>query len=142
MKRLVRLIVVVSGAAGLMGGVLTPATLANAQCVRRYRDLGIPAYDRRVIVEHYHYVSCTEAARVGSAVADAYERGLPIAELPPPPAGVPGGQGRTFTVHTRRYGTYTCRLTARGSDFVEGRCRRGRRFTSFLSLNHYYVHGQ
>jgi hypothetical protein len=115
---------------------------AGAHCERRYRDLQIPAYDRRIVIHQYRHVSCTTAARVASATADAYERGLPTVDLPPPPAGVPGGKGHTFTVRTRRYGTYSCRLTARGSDFVEGRCRQGPRFVGFLDLDHYWVHGK
>lgn len=137
-----RTLVMASVTVGVLMGVLGSAASARARCVRRYRDLALPVYDRRVTVSHYHHLSCDSAARMGSAVADAYERGLPLADYPPPPLGVPGGQGRTFRVHTRRYGTYTCRMTARGSDFVVARCRRGVRFTSFESDNHWFLHGQ
>lgn len=136
-----RLVMLTGVAAAMMGSAVVPAA-AQARCERRYRDLQLRVYDRRVIVHQYRHLSCGTAARVASATADAYERGLPTADLPPPPSGVPGGQGRTFSVHSRRYGTYTCRLTARGSDFVEGRCRRGSRFVGFLSLNHYWLHGR
>ena len=129
--------------AGVLLGVFGGAAVASAKCERRYQDLAIPIYDRLVTVYHYHHLSCGSAARIGSAVADAYERGLPLADYPPPPApGEIGGQGHTFKVHTRRYGTYTCRMTGRGSDFVIARCRRGVRFTSFYAGLHAYLHGQ
>jgi hypothetical protein len=115
---------------------------ASVRCQRRYRDLGVPVYDRLVIVYARRHLTCSHAARVGSAVADAYERGLPLADYPPPVApGFPGGNSRPFRVHTRRYGTYTCRMTARGSDFVAARCRRGARFVRFASENHDFLHG-
>jgi len=125
----------------VMVGALTPASAA-ARCERRYRDLALPVYDRRVTVSNYQHLSCGSAARIGSAVADAYERGLPLADYPPAPPGYVSGQGHAFRVHTRRYGTYTCRMTLRGSDFVRARCRRGPRFLSFESDNHWYLHGQ
>jgi hypothetical protein len=134
--------VIPAGASASARTRMAPRASASAHCERRYRDLQIPSYDRRIVIHQYRHVSCTTAARVASAAADAYERGLPTAELPPPPAGVPGGKGHTFTLRTRRYGTYSCRLTARGSDFVEGRCRRGQRFVGFLDLDHYWVHGK
>jgi hypothetical protein len=99
-------------------------------------------YDRRVTVDYYHHFSCGAAARVASATSDAYERGLPLADYPPPPPGVPGGQSRTFKVHTRKYGTYTCRMTERGSDFIQARCRQGVRFSSFVVEGHWWLHGQ
>ena len=138
-----RMLATASVMVGVLVGVFGGAAAASAKCVRRYRDLAIPIYDRRVTVDHYHHLSCGSAARIGSAVADAYERGLPSADYPPPPApGFPGGQSRTFKVHTRRYGTYTCRMTARLSDTVVARCRRGKRFTSFSDSLHAYLHGQ
>ena len=137
----IRVLAMASVTAGVLLGVFGGAA-ASASCVRRYRDLAQPIFDRRITVHHYHHLSCTAASRVGSAVADAYERGLPLADYPPPPSGVPGGQGRTFKVHSRAYGTYTCRMTGRGSDFVIARCRRGTRFTSFESDDQWFIHGQ
>ena len=122
--------------------VAGPAS-AGARCQRRYRDLALPEYDRLVVVYERRDLTCFQASRVGSAVADAYERGLPVADYPPPPPprGVPGGRGRPFRVHTRRYGTYSCKMTARGSDFVSAHCRRGMRYVRFTSLNHWFLHG-
>lgn len=125
-----RVLVVASVMVGLLMGALGSRAGAASRCERRYRDLALPVYDRVVTAFHYHHLSCGSAARIGSAVADAYERGLPPADYPPPPNGVPGGQGHTFKVPTRKYGTYTCRMTERGSDFVGARCRRGARFVS------------
>ena len=96
----IRVLAMASVTAGVLLGVFGGAA-ASAKCVRRYRDLAQPIFDRRITVHHYHHLSCTAASRVGSAVADAYERGLPLADYPPPPSGVPGGQGRTFKVHSR-----------------------------------------
>jgi hypothetical protein len=115
---------------------------ANAHCQRRYRDLALPVYDRLVMVSHWRNFTCSRASRVANAVADAYERGLPLVDYPPPPNGVPGGGGQTFQIRTFSYGTYTCRMTARGSDFVAGRCRQGARFVSFTDMNHWFVHDQ
>jgi hypothetical protein len=116
--------------------------VASTRCERRYRDLAVPVYDRLVIVYERRHLTCSQAARVGSAVADAYERGLPLADYPPPVApGFPGGESRPFRVHTRPFGSFTCRMTARGSDFVAARCRRGARFVRFASENHYFRHG-
>lgn len=93
---------------GVLLGVFGSAAHASSECVRRYRDLALPVYDRRVTVYHYNHLSCGAAARVASATSDAYERGLPLADYPPPPApGFPGGQSRTFKVHIRKYGTYS-----------------------------------
>jgi hypothetical protein len=137
-----RVLVVASVMVGLLMGVLGSNAGAASRCERRYRDLALPVYDRLITVYQYNHLSCGSAARVANAVADAYERGLPVSVYPPLPAGVPGGQGHTFKVRTRTYGTYTCRMTGRGSDFVIARCRRGQRFTSFYSGNHAYLHGQ
>jgi hypothetical protein len=114
---------------------------ASASCHRRYRDLALPVYDRLVVVYQRQHLTCSQAARVGNAVADAYERGLPVADYPPPPTGVPGGRGHTFHVRTRPFGVFTCRMTGRGSDFVDARCRRGARFVRFSSMNHWFLHG-
>jgi hypothetical protein len=114
---------------------------ASAQCQRRYHNLVQPVYDRLVIVFERRHLTCSQAARVGNAVGNAYQRGLPLADYPPPPNGVPGGEGHAFQVRTR-YGAFTCRMTARGSDFVTARCHRGVRFVRFTSLNSYFVHGQ
>lgn len=128
----------------LMTALLLSAVPADAssRCQRRYQDLALPEYDRLVVVYARRHLTCTQAARVGSAVADAYERGLPVADYPPPPRGVVGGRGRTFTIRTRRYGSYRCTMTSRGSDFVSARCRRGSRFVRFTSLNHWFLHGR
>lgn len=80
--------------AGLMLVGMLPAS-ASARCERRYRDLALPEYDRLVTVYHYQHLSCGSAARIGSAVADRYERGLPLADYPPAPPGLVSGQGRT-----------------------------------------------
>ncbi|MGI8714925.1 MAG: hypothetical protein ACR2NR_17450 [Solirubrobacteraceae bacterium] len=93
-----------------------------------------------VVYERQH-LTCSQAARAGNAVADAYERGLPVSDYPPVPKGVPGGKGHAFRVHTRRYGTFTCQMTARGSDFVVGHCRQGPRLVRFSSENSYFLHG-
>ena len=121
--------------------LLVGPAAARASCKQRYRDLALPVYDRLVTVYERRHLTCSQAARVGNAVADAYERGLPTIDYPPPPTGVPGGQSHTFQIHTQRYGTYTCRMTARGSDFVVARCRRGARFVRFESDNHWFLHG-
>jgi hypothetical protein len=135
-----RLLLAIAVASGLLLSVGSAA--ASARCQGRYRDLALPEYDRLVVVYARRHLSCSSAARAGSAVADAYERGLPIRDYPPPPKGVPGGGGHTFHVRTRPYGTFTCRMTARGSDFVTARCRRGTRFVSFSSMNHWFLHGR
>ena len=127
-------------------GPLTGVFASNAagepkQCQERYRDLALPVYDRLVVVHQRKQLTCPQAARVGNAVADAYERRLPVADYPPPPNGVPGGKGRAFKVQTR-YGTFTCRMTARGSDFVQASCHGGNRSTSFTSLNHWFLHAK
>jgi hypothetical protein len=130
-------------AVGAVAVVLLSSTSANAnvRCQRRYQDLALPVYDRLVVVYARKQLTCTQAARVGSAVADAYERGLPTADYPPLPRGVAGGRGRPFKIHTRRYGTYSCRMTARGSDFVSAKCHRGSTYLHFTSLNHWFFHG-
>jgi hypothetical protein len=102
----------------------------------------VPVYDRRVTVYHHDHLSCGAAARVASATSDAYERGLLLTDYPPPPPGVPGGQSRAFKVHTRKYGTYTCRMTEGGSDFVQARCRQGVLFSSFVVEEHCSLHVQ
>ena len=138
-----RVLVTASVMVGVLLGVFGGAADASAKCVRRYRDLALPVYDRRVTVYRYRHLSCGAAARVASATSDAYERGLPLADYPPPPPpGVRGGQSRTFEVHTRKYGTYTCRMTERGSDFIQARCRQGVRFSSFVVEEHWWLHGQ
>ena len=129
--------------AALALALALPAASASAQthCQRRYQDLGVPIYDRLVKVFERRHLSCFVATRIGSAVADAYERGLPRADYPPPIApGFPGGHSRRFKVRTRSYGTYTCRMLERGSDFVEAKCWRGVRYVRFVSLNHWSVH--
>ena len=62
--------------------------------------------------------------------------GLPVSATDAVPV-----KGHMFQVYTRRYGTYTCRMTARGSDFVIARCRRGARFVRCSSMNHWFLHG-
>jgi hypothetical protein len=115
---------------------------ASSYCQRRYQDLQQPIYDRRVRVFEFRQLTCSQAARVASAVADAYERGLPLSDYPPPPSGAPGGGGHTFQVRTFSFGTYTCRMTGRGSDFVAGRCRRGGRFVRFESDDQWFIRGR
>ncbi len=118
----------------------TGSAAATTRCQRTYRDLSLPVYKRLVQVYERRNLGCSQAARIGSAVADAYERGLPVADFPPPPSGVAGGQGQAFQIHTRSYGTYVCLMTARGSDFVSANCTdtsTGAKFVRFTSLNHY-----
>jgi hypothetical protein len=140
MPRTLRLTAAVAPIVAILFAICSAS--ASAQCQRRYQDLQQPIYDRFVQVNGYRHLTCSQAARITNAVADAYERGLPIADYPPPPNGIPGGGGQTFQVRTYSYGTYTCRMTGRGSDFVAGRCRRGNRFVAFLSTNHYFIRGQ
>ena len=113
---------------------------ATVRCQARYRDFALPVYDRNVLVYARQHLTCSQASRVGNAVATVYERGLPVADYPPPPRGVPGGQSHPFSVHTR-YVVFTCVMTARGSDFVAARCRSGVRFVRFFSGNHWFLHG-
>ena len=76
-----RVLVTASVMVGVLLGVFGGAAHASAKCVRRYRDLALPVYDRRVTVYHYNDLSCDAAARVASATSDAYERGLPLATI-------------------------------------------------------------
>jgi hypothetical protein len=113
---------------------------ASVRCQGRYRDFALPVYDRLVTVNARQHLTCSQASRVGNAVATVYERGLPVADYPPLPRGVPDGQSHPFSVRTR-YGVFTCVMTARGSDFVAARCRSGVRFVRFFSGNHWFLHG-
>jgi len=83
-------------------------------------------------------MTCSHAARLGSALATTYERGLPLGDYPPPPRGVPGGKSHPFDVSTS-LGTFTCRMTARGSDFVIAVCSHGAHSAHVESINDYYV---
>lgn len=114
---------------------------ASARCQGRYRDVAIPSYDRLVVAFARRHLTCSKAMTVGNAVATAYERDLPVADYPPPPRGVPGGKSQLFPVHTR-YGTFTCQMLGRGSDFVTASCRRGAQFVRLQSTNDYFLHGQ
>jgi hypothetical protein len=114
---------------------------ATARCQGRYRNAVLPVYDVLVVVYARQHLTCSQATRVGNAVATAYQRYLPTPDYPPLPSGVPGGQGQPFPAHTR-FGTFTCVMTARGSDFVVARCRRGARFVRFLSNTSAFLHGQ
>jgi hypothetical protein len=126
-----------------VGACLLSATAALGaggslpRCHRRFPDR-IPQYARLVIARERHGLSCAQAAKVGNAVATRYERGLPKADYPPPPKGVPGGRGHSFHVRTGLSG-FTCRMTARGSDFVIAVCRAGARSAHVESINDYYV---
>jgi hypothetical protein len=124
-------------AACLLLGLAAAGAHALPRCHRRFPDR-IPVYARLVIASARHHLSCSQAARVGNAVATRYERGLPTADYPPPPKGVPGGQGHRFHVASA-LGRFTCRMTARGSDFVVAVCRRGARSARVESINDYYL---
>ncbi len=132
---------------GLMAGVLAaalgsiPTASARPTCVRRLHNRQVPVYDRRVEVFARRSLSCSQAAEVGGTVGDAYERGLPPSVYPRVPGAPANWLGHTFRVRTR-YGTFTCRMLARGSDFIRARCRNGRKFTSFVSDNSWYLHGK
>jgi hypothetical protein len=121
-----------------LGLLLAGSAAAGARCQGRYRDLALPVYDRSVAVSERSQLTCYQATRVANAVADAYERGLPLADYPTDT----GGSNRPFQIRTRSYGTFTCRMIARGSDFVTGRCSDGARFVSFASYNHWFLHDQ
>jgi hypothetical protein len=110
---------------------------AAPSCRERYRDWG-SGYDREIYVYRRQNLSCSAAAHIGSAVATYYEHGLPLADYPPPPRGVPGGESRPFPVRTR-LGRFSCDMTARGSDFVVATCAHGREYVRFESGNHAYV---
>ena len=62
-----RVLVSASVMFGVLMGVLGGAAVASAKCERRYRDLGIPIYDRLVTVYHYHHLSCGAAGWVAGA---------------------------------------------------------------------------
>lgn len=126
---------------GMAVALLQAGSASAGQCQRRYQDLALPVYDRLVRVFAYRHLTCAQAAQVGNAVAESYERGLPLADYPRATGGVPGGLDHTFRVRTR-HGTFACRMTARGSDFVQARCRRGEKFVRFESDHHWFLHGQ
>lgn len=113
------------------------ASASAASCRRTYPDLS-PYYRRLVIVRERRGLTCSQAASIGSDVATLYERGLPVADYPPPPAGVPGGKSQPFGVATA-LGKFTCHMTARGSDFVDATCSRRTKSVRFESLDHYYL---
>lgn len=48
-----RVLATASVMVGVLLGVFGGAVAASAKCVRRYRDLALPVYDRRVTVYHY-----------------------------------------------------------------------------------------
>ena len=114
------------------------ACASAASCRRAYPDWALPVYRRLVIVYQRRGLTCSQAASIGSKVATRYERGLPVADYPPPPAGVTGGEGHPFKVSTG-LGRFTCRMTSRGSDFVAATCLRSTKSVRFESLNHYYL---
>jgi hypothetical protein len=128
-----------------IAAAVTLGVAASAQgaprpaCQHKYPDLD-PAYLRLVLVYRFQGLTCLQAAAVGSAVATRYEQGLPVANYPAPPTGVPGGKGRPFDVATG-LGDFNCRMTARGSDFVDATCASSDELVSFESLNHdYFAH--
>lgn len=47
-----RMLVTASVMAGVLLGVFGGAVAASAKCVRRYRDLAQPIFDRRITVHH------------------------------------------------------------------------------------------
>lgn len=90
------------------------------------------------MVSKHRGLNCAQAASIGSHVTMRYERGLPLADYPPPPAGVPGGRGHTLHV-TTAIGKFISRMTSRGSDFVAATRGRGSKSVRFESLNHYFL---
>ena len=123
--------------AGTLSSASADRRAGAASCRRSYPDL-LRVYRRLVIVYERRGLTCSQAASIGSAVATRYERGLPLANYPPLPNGVPGGQGRPFNVGTR-LGKFNCRMTSRGSDFVAATCSRSTKWVRFVSMNHWYV---
>jgi hypothetical protein len=89
---------------------------------------------RLAIVDGRHGLTCDEAAREANRVATRYEHGLPRADYPPPPYGVPGGKHRTF-----RVAGFSCLMTARGSDFVEGAWSQGYKHLDFTDDIHRFL---
>jgi hypothetical protein len=114
-----------------------PAHAAPTSCKRTAPDLE-RVYRRLLIVDEHRGLTCSQGAAVASAVAPRYERGLPVRNYPPPPAGVPGGRRIPFDVATAA-GEFTCRMTARGSDFVVATCNQGSELVRFESLDHAYL---
>jgi hypothetical protein len=132
----------VAVASSLAWAISSGSAGASAHCQRTSRDLLAREYKRLVVVYQRRNLTCWQATGVSNAVDDAYERGLPVADYPPLPGGVPGGQGQPFRIHPVRYGTYTCSMTERGSDFVSARCTgafTGARFVRFTAMNHAFL---
>jgi hypothetical protein len=118
------------------GGVSSakPVARTASACSTNY-GYSPAGYFLEVGASHVRFVACRMALLVGRAFWYRYSTGsLSWANYPPPVApGFPGGRSKPFELKTP-LGYMRCVMDERGSDFIDGDCRR------FGVSMHLYVH--
>ena len=133
---MVRRMALLGGAAAMLScGIAGVAMAAGRASAATCENNRVP-YHRPIFLEvtvtRRRAISCKEALKIGKPLYQA-KLTLPLKNFPPPPRGVPGGQGKPFGVSTpARH--FTCRMDARGSDFIDADCHRGKH------SEHVYTH--
>lgn len=84
---------------------ISSAQLASARpfCYRVF-PAESPFFVQLSVIRRQH-LSCPSALKVGRSLYGAYHRGIPVKNCPPPPSGVPGGEGIPFQLPRRRDGS-------------------------------------